>query len=306
MQRHPLTGEWVIVAPWRSQRPNAFELAATLDRATPDPDCPFCPGNEHQTPPEKLRKGSDDRWRIRVVPNRYPAVDASSQGVHEVVIESPAHGDHFESLEPGHAAEVIGVYAERLRALRSDPQLRHVCIFKNSGGESGQSIAHLHSQIVALPVIPPRAEMIARGFDSEPCLLCVSGEDERLLISRSRDYSLRVPAVPLFPYETWIVPKIHAPSIRNVDSDPDKLALLIQTALRTMGNTLGPVSFNWIFHNSPLPERAGFHWFLQIIPRLTLQGGFELGTGMQINIVDAREAAARLREGFGRDSAARR
>lgn len=303
IERHPLTGEWVILAPWRGQRPNAFE--APTRRTPTDPrDCPFCPGNEEQTPPEIMRRENTTGWRVRVVPNRYPAIDH-----HEVVIESPQHAAGFGDLAPDHAATVLETYASRYRALSADPTLRHISIFKNDGEGSGQSIDHLHSQIVGLPVVPPRAELISAAFERQPCLLCMesgSGNPggkgdasrrlytEDLILKRTAEFILLVPPIPLFPFETWLVPVAHAPNF--LGSQPDKLAALMQTTVLALNRALDSPSINLIFHNSPLPVRSRFHWFLQVFPRLTLQGGFELGSGMQINVVDPGEAASRLRE----------
>lgn len=287
IERHPLTGESVIIAPWRGRRPNAFETPAPRTRTAPQ-DCPFCPGNEEQTPPEITRHESASGWLVRVVPNRYPAVDS-----HEVVIESPRHDDAFDHLPAGHAAIVVDTYMARYRTLSEDRVLRQISIFKNDGDGSGQSIDHLHSQIVGLPLVPPRAELISASFDNQSCPLC-DKVDELLLLRQTAEFNLLVPAVPMFPYETWIIPTRHAPNF--LDEQPDKLSALMQTTVSALNRALDSPSLNWIFHNSPLPARPRFHWFLQVFPRLTMQGGFELGTGMQINVVDPHESASRLRE----------
>lgn len=297
IHRHPLTGEWVILAPGRGQRPNAFDARRTRTRVPPA-SCPFCPGHEDETPPEILRRGSAHGWTIRVVPNRYPAV-RSDHGVHEVVIESPNHQDDFDTLSAAHAAAVVEVYIERFTALATNPGLRSITLFRNDGWDAGQTIDHLHSQILALPLLPARAEMLAAGFARQPCVLCQMGEAESLMIHDDDDFKWFVPPVPLFPYEQWIVPRRHAASFTNLDG-ADRLAQLMQTAVRTMKRVLEAPSFNWIFHNSPLPERPHFHWFLQLFPRLALQGGLELGSGIQINIVDPHRAAAELKESLER------
>lgn len=112
IRQHPLTGELVIVAPERRERPNAFDLR---NGAVESP-CPFCPGHEDETPPEILRISHGDSWLLRVVPNRYPAmrIDSSgsdaARGIHEVVIESPDHGGAFEQFSAEHARIVIETY----------------------------------------------------------------------------------------------------------------------------------------------------------------------------------------------------
>jgi hypothetical protein len=100
------TNDWVLFAPARARRPHA-RVGKTTDTTQVDP-CPFCPGNEHLAPDEVLRiEGGEAGWRVRVVPNKYPALDPSAPpeqrelgpvfremggyGVHEVVVESPEH-----------------------------------------------------------------------------------------------------------------------------------------------------------------------------------------------------------------------
>jgi UDPglucose--hexose-1-phosphate uridylyltransferase len=296
LRRHPLTGEWVLVAPTRGLRPNAFDTSGPRVRISPS-ECPFCPGNETQTPPEILRRGSAVRWELRVVPNRYPAIDEQSRGAHEVVIESPEHDARFETLPLPKATMVLGAYQERYRALQSRHELRFITIFKNDGEDSGQSIDHLHSQIVGLPLVPPRAQLLASGFERNPCVLCTAASGgESLVVMRTEKFVSLVPAVPLFPYEQWIVPAQHDDSFLAVAAaDLEDLARLMQDAVRAICRALNQPSFHWIMQNAPLPGSPSFHWFVQLFPRVTRQGGFELGTGMQINIVDPREAAEKLR-----------
>ncbi|MET1003550.1 MAG: galactose-1-phosphate uridylyltransferase, partial [Acidimicrobiia bacterium] len=98
-----LTGARVIVAPGRSARPDAFRVQAPASPAAVA-SCPFCAGNEHETPPEVARTGSGQPetpgWRVRVVPNKYPIVGEGLAGAHEVVIFSPAHNRSFADLDP--------------------------------------------------------------------------------------------------------------------------------------------------------------------------------------------------------------
>jgi UDPglucose--hexose-1-phosphate uridylyltransferase len=117
---NPITGERVIVAPQREQRPNVYEGAP----------CPFCPGAENETPPEICRDG--DPWRIRVFPNRYPPTEHA-----EIIVESALHDDTFDALAPDHAQRVVEIYFERYRALAA--KAAYVCIFKNDGRMAGAS-----------------------------------------------------------------------------------------------------------------------------------------------------------------------
>jgi UDPglucose--hexose-1-phosphate uridylyltransferase len=297
--RHPLTGEWVLYAPSRGDRPGAFESRRPRTR-TPREQCPFCPGNEHETPPEIYRTGSAERWKTRVVPNRYPAITAVDGGAHEVVIESPDHDVRFHSLSVEQAQTVIDTWQLRHQALSLRGDIAFVTIFKNDGPDSGQSIDHLHSQIVALPTVPTRAALIANGFGGGSCPLC-QVVLEPLLLRENETFTAVAPPVALYPYEIWILPKRHVASLAPLSlSERTDLAHLMQNASEAFARVLDDSSFNWILHTSPLPERAEFHWFVQAFPRLAQQGGFELGTGMQINIVEMARAVEELREAMNR------
>ncbi|MGZ8866887.1 MAG: hypothetical protein ACXW2P_00985, partial [Thermoanaerobaculia bacterium] len=113
-RRHIITGDPIVFAPERAERPNAFgDSEADV--------CPFCRGNESMTPPELERIG--DPWRIRVFPNKYPAVDG-----HEVIVESPEHGVTFDGIV--NAAEVMDTYVRRYRVHAAGS---YVSIFSNEG-----------------------------------------------------------------------------------------------------------------------------------------------------------------------------
>ncbi len=122
--------------------------------------CPFCPGNENLTPPEILRIEKDGLWIIRVVPNKYPFCET-----HEVIIESPDHRSDIDSLDIGHMENILGVWKLRLKHHSGK---NFVLIFRNYGKLAGASIAHPHSQLVALDFIPevPKSEM---GFSRRAC-----------------------------------------------------------------------------------------------------------------------------------------
>ncbi|MGH7635555.1 MAG: DUF4931 domain-containing protein, partial [Gemmatimonadaceae bacterium] len=137
IERTPITGDPVILAPEREERPNVFDGAP----------CPFCPGAEDQTPPEIDRDG--DPWRIRVFPNRYPPTEHA-----EVVVESDDHYAEFDSLDADHARRAVEITFARYRALAA--KAAYVCIFKNHGRLAGASIPHLHSQLAGLPFVPQR------------------------------------------------------------------------------------------------------------------------------------------------------
>jgi UDPglucose--hexose-1-phosphate uridylyltransferase len=266
IERNPITGDAIILAPGRAARPGAF--GHQIDR------CPFCPGNESDTPPEIWRDG--DPWRIRIFPNKYPATEQ-----HEVIVEGADHAATFDRLDPAVASRVVDRYIDRYRALSQSA--RYVCLFKNYGALAGATIPHSHSQILGIAFTPVRIAREAEGFASR-CPLCDWREEE---IDRTDHYRWIAPRGSMMAYEQWIVPLHHTNEMR----EGFDLAALLQRASRAM-LTISD-SFNWIFIN--FPRQPAGHWYVQLFPRLTSQAGFELGTGSAINAVDATTAAERYR-----------
>jgi len=273
IRRNRITGDPVIVAPERAQRPNAFGGDAPAS-------CPFCPGHEHETPPEVARDG--DPWRVRVFPNKYPATPQ-----HEIVVEAAAHNARFEDLAGDHAAAVVDVWFARYRHLASSAAA--VTIFKNEGRAAGASIEHLHSQILGTPFVPPRMAREGYAFAcATRCPLCAL--DDEPLIAESEHYLVVAPRGAAYAFEQWIVPKAHAP----VMHEPHDLATLLRPAARASREVAG--AFNWAFIN--FPQEPSAHWYVAITPRLGGIAGYEIGGGGAVNIVDADEAVARLQRQY--------
>jgi UDPglucose--hexose-1-phosphate uridylyltransferase len=270
-ESNPITGETVIVAPQRADRPNVYEGAL----------CPFCPGAEAETPPEISRDG--DPWRIRVFPNRYPPTEHA-----EIIVESASHGETFDALAPDQAQRVVEIYFERYRALAATSH--YVCIFKNHGRLAGASIPHLHSQLVGLPFVPPRIAAEGAAFArAATCPLCDA--DAHPLIRETEHYRWIAPRGARFAYQQWIVPKAH----EQQPVEPGELATLLQASVRSM-NALSN-AFNWSFINFPHEPRG--HWYLELFPRTVMIAGLELGTGTYVNSVDQRSAARVLAQRHG-------
>lgn len=263
-ERTPISGDLVILAPGRDQRPNVFEGAP----------CPFCPGAEDQTPPEIARDG--EPWRVRVFPNRYPPTEHA-----EVIVESAKHDDVFDGLSAEHAARAVEMYFERYRAIDAT----YVSIFKNHGRLAGASIPHLHSQLVGTPFIPLRPDREGDAFArASRCPLC--DVSEHPLIAETENYRWIAPQGSRLAYQQWIVPKAHEHDL----NEPRELASLLQSSARAMGGISN--SFNWAFITFPHQPRG--HWYVEMFPRVAMIAGYELGTGTFINTIDPVDAAKTL------------
>ena len=331
IRRDPISGQLVIIAAERSRRPEALAGAVGPGRCGSLPsyveNCPFCAGNERMTPRELLALGRGTAaadaagWRVRVVPNKYPAVvpqqererdfRAASQpacGAHEVIIESPEHNRHPGSLPPRQMELVLEAYWRRERALAQKRCLRYVQIFRNYRREAGASIEHPHSQLIALPFVPPavRLEMESahRAYLEEgSCPFCRMLEEtnacgERVVLNGGA-YTALIPYAARSPFETWILPRRHEASFfETAAAGRAELALFLGKLFRMLARALGDYPYNYYLHTAPLRSAPlpHYHWHLELIPRAGVEGGFEMSSGIYINTMRPEEAAAYLRE----------
>ena len=269
---HPITGDPIVYAPERASRPGAFGDGDAADH------CVFCPGHESDTPPTIAAVG--DPWRVRVFRNKYPSVADA-----ELIVESAEHGTTFDRIAD--AQDAVRMAVDRYRA---HAHAAHVSLFKNEGPDAGMSIPHIHSQVMPLPFVPPRVAREGEAFDRAPkCPLC-SGLDAHV-IRETSSFIWLAPAASCMPYQQWIVPKRHIAEMSAFD-EPEiaELATLLQAASRAM-LTLGR-SYNWLFMN--FARRNAAHFYVELFPRITALGGFELGTGTLVQIIDPALAAQRL------------
>ena len=265
-------------------------------------------------------------WRIRVVPNKYPALERHGGsksgpdglyrvdpafGVHEVIIESAAHDTGMSALSARQFAGVFRAYRARWRALATDTRWRYLLIYKNQGERAGATLAHVHSQLVALPAVPSdaadeRNRARTRFELAGRCVYCAMIERERQdgerLVSESKRYIALCPFAPRFAYETWILPKNHAAHFAaSSDEDLAALGKIMRGLLRKLDNLVANAPLNYMLHSAPLRETVDefCHWHCKILPQLNRAAGFEWGTGMHINPVAPEEAAKLLRDAPG-------
>lgn len=326
LRRDPVIGRWVIISTERGKRPTDYA-------PEPEPEfgklCPFCPGNEDKTPPEILayyphgREKNKPGWWLRVIPNKFPALQIEGSldrhgdgmydkmngiGAHEVLIETPDHKREIGDQEEQRIEDVFWAYRDRIIDLRKDTRFEYILIFKNKGASAGASLSHPHSQMIATPMVPVRVrqEMIGakQYFDyKERCVYCDMIAQELALniriVAESHHYVAFEPFAPRFPFETWILPKIHDSHFEDLQkSEASDLAKIIKTVLKKIKLVLDDPPFNYIIHNSPLKDSplSYYHWHIEIIPKLYRIAGFEWGTGFYINPTPPEEAAQFLKE----------
>ena len=319
-----VTGEWVIIASERAGRPD--ELARHREKSSLpayQPGCPFCPGQEAQTPGETYRLvDAAGAWAVRAVPNKYSALAGEGDahrhdeglrtymngvGLHEVVIETPLHNLTTALLPADHVARILETYRTRMRCFYADSRVEHVVVFKNHGEAAGTSLAHPHSQIVGTPVVPGqvrrRIEEALRYYgDLGACLYCrLLGEeitDIRRVVAQNSSFVAFVPYAALSPFHLWIFPRRHSAHFGGIsDSEIGDLAAILKEILLRLYLGLGDPDFNYVIRSLSPEEGAVkyFHWYISLVPRVSRTAGFELGTGMFINSAQPEASAALLR-----------
>ena len=325
LRKDPVVDRWVIIANERSKRPNA--TAPTI-KSNSDELCPFCSGHEAETPPEVLAYrdnsigANSPGWRVRVVPNKYPALasvrdipgsaDSPYQamggfGAHEVIIESPTHFLSMAELSERQIEDVLRAYRQRLVALHDDPRWQSIIIYKNEGSAAGATLAHVHSQLLALPLVPHEVAqewraLVAHHDATGRCLYCEildhERTDRRRIVIESAAFIGFCPFASRFPYEIWVMPKKHSPFFHTIAKDElRQLRLMLGQSLRRLAGIVD-APLNFVLHSGPLKEakREHYHWHLEILPRITKIAGFELASGCYINTEAPEIAARQLRE----------
>jgi len=283
LRHDPLSRRWVIISEERSRRPSEFVRAPATP--TPPQACPFCPGNEHATPPEIdacRPEGSAPNgpgWQCRVFPNKYPALsiegDPDKRGVgvfdrqrgvgaHEVVVETPDHDVHMADMDPAHIERILLLFQVRLRDLYRDPRFKYVLIFKNHGPEAGAPLSHSHSQIIATPVTPraiaSELESARQHFHTKTrCLYCdildQELEDGTRIVTADEHYAVLAPYASRFPFETMILPRRHRHAFAD-EPEPSVAALArtLRDLLARLKKVLRDPPFNFVIHTAPNTE----------------------------------------------------
>jgi UDPglucose--hexose-1-phosphate uridylyltransferase len=307
-----VTREWVIIATERAKRPSDFRNNKERNHLPHYlPTCPFCPGNERKTPLERFRVPDGDNWKIRVVANKFPALSpegvktrredgglarmVSGVGLHEVIIETPAHNITTGLLDLPQLEELVRTYRARFMEAHTDGRIEHAIIFKNHGEGAGTSLEHSHSQLIATPIVPiqfrDRVQAALHYFDDTgECIICAltrkdREEGSRIILDTAHFVTL-IPYAALSPFHTWLFPKRHSASFASINDEEIKdLAFHLKTILSKFHYGLDDPDYNYVIKSSRPQdaENEYCHWYIGIIPRVTQAAGFELGSGMFIN-----------------------
>lgn len=326
LRRDPIVGRWVIISTERGRRPSDFSSGQDFPQGGA---CPFCPGFEDKTPPEILayynsgREKNKPGWWVRVIPNKFPALEIegnlnragdgmydkmNGMGAHEVIIETPNHDQDIHGLEQSKLEDVLWAFRDRIIDLKKDPRLEYILIFKNHGAAAGASLRHSHSQLIAMPMIPFRVKQETTGSKDyfeykERCVYCDIIRQEATqglrVVAQNEDFIAFAPFASRFPFELWVIPLRHSSDFHDISkTEVASLASMMKLVLGKHHYVLNDPPYNFLLHTGPLKSARlqHYHWYIEIIPKLTKLAGFEHGTGFYINPTPPEEAAKYLRD----------
>ena len=331
MRRDPITKNWVVIASERAKRiaPPIYRAVAEIEKIEYEKNCFFCSGNEHTTPPETLSYRQENTvsdspgWEVRVVPNKFAALNLEhdfhiiqenslkvfswAAGVSEVVIETNRHLQNLALCSTNQVANVLRAYRDRYLAISKENSIKYILIFRNNRKEAGATIEHPHSQIIATPIIPLKlSEEFSGAYDyyesTGRCVFCdivkMETKDRQRIICENELFVSFTPYSSRVPYECWIMPKYHTAGFQDLDEI--KIAYLSEIWKATLYKLYAGLDnppYNYYIHTSPVKKNMDkyFHWHMELLPKLNTPAGFELGTGMYINIAIPEESAEYLR-----------
>jgi len=324
LRQNMITGDWVVVAPERAKRPKDFVIPKSVTVAKKE-NCPFCVDSTGYKANKRFIKL--DTEHIYVVENRFPAFieDERKKSLRSFYPEEgfyrvkPSVGDHEVVVVKDHdmplnkftksvASEMLEVIQERYLWMKENTNASSIMPIYNHGAEAGASIDHPHAQIFASGIVSNTvgAEVDGAGkyFGvNGACAYCDIVKHElkhKIRIVYQNDEFLAVNFyAPRFPFETWILPKKHESQFENsTKSTIGKLADALMEVIYMIDKTLENPPLNFFIHTLPTisDNSDSYHWHLEIAPRVSRYGGFELSSDVMINTMPPEEAAEFLKE----------
>ena len=323
LRQNIITGDWVVIAPERAKRPQDFVMPESI-KVSDKAKCPFCAGTEKYILNERVKRATTEN--IYVIENKFPAFvekgkkaslrsfypeegfyrAKESIGDHEVVVIKD-HDLSLNKLPKNIAKELFEVIRDRYMWIKENEKVSSIMPIYNHGAESGASIDHPHAQIFASGVI---ANTVGRELDGADryfgingnCVFCdiVAHElkEKARIVYENENFVAATFFAARFPFETWIYPKKHESQFEKTSkkSMADLVDALMET-LYKLDKTLKNPPLNLYIHTLPtiLEDAASYHWHLEIIPRVSNFGGFELGSEVIINVMSPEEAADYLK-----------
>jgi UDPglucose--hexose-1-phosphate uridylyltransferase len=300
IRRHYFLDRYVIIAPKRNLRPDSF-AKQKVEHKREDPNSPAL----EKEPALYQIKDDQGHWRVKVIANAFAALtpnNPQAYGHQEIVIETPEHNVEFSELSLKQILRIFTAYQERIKHHRNQKGIRYVSVFKNDGPTAGASIAHAHSQIMALPLVPPKLQqetLAAEKYRDQygHCAYCdvIKWElsQKQRIIARDDHAVALTPYASSSPFGAWILPRRHIDSFTNLNqSELHSIATVLKRITQKLDGL--QIGFNF-FLVEPITEHQ-HHFLIKIEPRPNIWAGLELGTGIIINSVPPEYAAGWYRD----------
>ncbi|HDO23603.1 MAG TPA: HIT domain-containing protein [bacterium] len=335
-RKDTVSGEWVLISSMRRMRPHFLKSANVRHGAESQrqnqklkKDCPFenpqKSGNSSPIlwyPSPKSASQEIKDWFIQIIPNRYPVFPQGSvcpttsalgpyekidgMGFHEVIVFRD-HGRDFKKMSIDEIGLVLKAYKERYKMLEKEQCIEYILIFHNKGELAGASIAHPHSQLVALPIVPPDVSRSINGginfFEkNKKCVHCVmldwERKEKKRIVFENKHFTTFTPYASRVSYEVRIFPREHSSDFEEISREAiPYLAESLKDALSRIGKTLNNPDYNFFIHTASAKVKnvPYYHWHIEILPRTDKWAGLELGTGIEVVAVSPERAAENLR-----------
>ena len=285
---NPLTREWLLVSPHRTQRPWAgqVEVAHAPPSLTYDPNCYLCPGNQRAGGVRNPKYGSTFVFTNDFAALK-PGIEPTKQdesgrglllaeteaGTCRVVCFSPRHDLTLAQMTVPEIVNIVNVWTEQQAEIGSLPYINYVQIFENRGEMMGCSNPHPHGQIWANHTIPnePRKEQESQKVYAErygACLLCdylqLETKVETRRVVENAHFATLVPFWAVWPYEVLLVSKRHIGDLADLDPAMREGLADILKQLTTCYDNLfeAPFPYSMGFHQAPTDGEAHSEWHL--------------------------------------------
>lgn len=333
-RRDLVSGEWILVSSNRQKRPIFFDVKRKKKtKVFSKKKCPFenpqKSGNASPVfwlPKPGIDKGQavfKKDWFIQIVPNKFPLLRRNSHkpnvrkhgiyelvnsfGFHEIIITRD-HDIVYEDMTIDNLSLVFKTYKDRYKILEKDKNIDYILIFHNQGELAGASVLHPHSQLIALPIVPPDVSRSINGgvvfYEKyKKCAHCAMLDYEKKekirIINKNKYFISITPFASKVSFEVRIYPIKHNSDFEETkDYEIPYLAEIFKDTLMRMRKLLGSKDYNFFIHTSSarVDNVPYYHWHIEILPRTYKWGGVELGTGIEVVSISPEEAAYQLRK----------
>jgi len=327
--------DWVVIATGRARRPETFKTEKKATETTSAKTCVFCNDNikKQEFATLAMVKGEEvmikqwadlpDDWSLVVIPNKYPAFipypklnkrlegglyqKMSAAGFHEVLV-TRHHTKQIAQFSLAQVKEVFDAFQKRYLTLMTKRFVNHISLFHNHGPEAGATIAHPHSQIITTPLVDVDlgdALTTAKQYYNKhkECLYCRMMRWEKRakkrIVFENEQFLVLCPFASKTAFEVIVSPKKHLPYFERIEKEEmAQFAEAFQAAMEKLHKGLNDSPHNFYVHTAPCDggNYDYYHWHWTILPKTATWAGFEIGTRMEISIVEPEKAAAYLRK----------